>query len=67
MKNLSLKLDIFKITDYLLLKHKIMGFKHKQTGVHFENRKQAVILMGQTRYKQFLSNEEFEWDNEEDK
>lgn len=44
-----------------------MGFKHKQTGVHFENRKQAVILMGQTRYKQFLSNEEFEWDNEENK
>jgi hypothetical protein len=37
----------------------IMGFIHKGTGIKFENRKQAVILMGQTRYNKFLKNNEF--------
>jgi hypothetical protein len=41
-------------------------FKHKQTGITFENRKQAVILMGEMRYKKFLNNGEFEWDNTEE-
>ncbi len=42
-------------------------FIHKETGITFKNRKQAVILMGETRYKKFLNNGEFEFitDNKE--
>lgn len=40
-------------------------FTHKETGITFKNRKQAVILMGETRYKKFLNNGEFEWDKED--
>lgn len=39
-------------------------FIHKETGIKFENRKQAIILMGQTRYKKFLSNNEFEFNTD---
>lgn len=39
-----------------------MGFIHIPTGIYFENRKQAVILMGINRYKRFLANKEFQWD-----
>lgn len=36
---------------------------HKETGVRFENRKHAIIIMGQSRYKRFLDNGEFEFVN----
>lgn len=42
-------------------------FKHIGTGIVFENRKQAIILMGETRYKRFLKNKEFDWRNQDDK
>ena len=34
-------------------------FIHKRTGTVFENRKNAIILMGQNRYKKFLKDSEF--------
>lgn len=40
-----------------------MAFIHTPTGVYFDNRKQAVVIMGQKRYKQFLYNGEFNFDN----
>ena len=42
-------------------------FKHKKTGIKFDNRKQAVILMGQSRYRRFLKDREFEFEQETDK
>lgn len=36
-------------------------FRSKSTGVIFDNRKQAITLMGQVRYKKFLKEEDFEW------
>lgn len=39
-------------------------FKHSKTGITFENRKQAIILIGQNRYKKLLRLGEFEWDND---
>ena len=36
---------------------------HIPTGLEFENRKQAVILMGQTRYRKALKNREFLFPN----
>ena len=37
-------------------------FKHKTSGIIFANRKQAVKLLGQNRYKRLLSNGEFEFE-----
>lgn len=37
-------------------------FKHVTTGVIFNNRKEAVKLMGQSRYKKALANHEFVFD-----
>lgn len=34
-------------------------FKHTPTGLQFENRKQAIILMGHKRYCAALKNKEF--------
>lgn len=34
-------------------------FKHTPTGLLFENRKQAIILMGHKRYCAALKNKEF--------
>lgn len=42
-------------------------FRHKNTGTIFRNRKDAVILMGESRYKRFLKNEEFEFITTEEK
>lgn len=36
-------------------------FKHRKTGVIFNNRKDAIIIMGQKRYCRFLENGEFEF------
>lgn len=36
-------------------------FTHKTTGVFFENRKQAIKLMGRGNYKRALKNKEFEF------
>lgn len=38
-------------------------FIHKETGTKFNSRKDAIILMGEQRYKKFLSNGEFEFTN----
>lgn len=39
---------------------------HKSTGIKFENRKQAIEIMGHTRYNRFLKNKEFIFiDNQE--
>lgn len=40
---------------------------HKPTGIKFNNRKEAVIIMGQKRFCKFLKNGEFDFtvDNEE--
>lgn len=38
-------------------------FTHKSTGVEFKNRKDAVTIMGQSRYKRFLANGEFEFED----
>lgn len=42
-------------------------FIHKETGLTFENRKQAKQVMGQGRYKRLLAKGEFEFitDNKE--
>lgn len=40
-----------------------MSYTHKPTGLTFENRKQAVILMGQSRYRRALKNHEFDFPN----
>lgn len=37
-------------------------FKHTYTGVIFNNRKEAVRVMGQSRYRKALRNHEFEFD-----
>lgn len=37
-------------------------FKHTFTGVIYNNRKEAVRVMGQTRYRIALKNREFEFD-----
>lgn len=44
-------------------------FRQKSTGLVFENRKQAIMAMGQVRYRKFLSMGDFEWNYkpEEDK
>ena len=42
-------------------------FKHKKTGIKFDNRKQAVILMGQSRYRRFLKVREFDFEQDTDK
>lgn len=49
-------------------------FTHKSTKVFFENRKQAIQLMGRGNYKRALRNNEFEFidfkkmeDNQNDK
>lgn len=34
-------------------------FKHTPTGLTFENRKQAIVLMGHKRYNSALKNKEF--------
>lgn len=39
-------------------------FIHKPTGHKFENRKQAIILMGHKRYEMFLKNGDFEFIND---
>ena len=39
---------------------------HIPTGLQFENRKQAVLLMGQKRYRKALKNREFLFPNYED-
>lgn len=36
-------------------------FKHRKTGVIFDNRKDAIIIMGQKRYCRFLEQGEFEF------
>lgn len=36
-------------------------FKHKFTGIIYNNRKEAVRVMGQCRYKRALRNREFEF------
>lgn len=36
-------------------------FIHKRTGTVFSNRKNAIILMGQNRYRRFLKDSEFEF------
>lgn len=36
---------------------------HIPTGLEFENRKQAVLLMGQKRYRKALKNREFLFPN----
>ena len=41
-------------------------FTHKRTGIKFENRKQAVILMGQSRYRKFLKDREFDFGQAKD-
>lgn len=41
-------------------------FKLKTTGTIFENRKEAIKIMGQSRYNRFLRNKEFEFINKED-
>ena len=41
-------------------------FIHKTSGIIFTDRKQAVKLLGQTRYKKLLSNSEFEWEIKDD-
>lgn len=41
-------------------------FKHKTSGIIFQNRKQAVLLLGQNRYKRALRNCEFQWNIDED-
>lgn len=47
---------------------------HRETGVIFKNRRDAVIIMGEARYNRFLSQGEFEfvdnpnhWKNSEKK
>ena len=39
-------------------------FKHTFTGIIFNNRKEAVRVMGQSRYRKALKNHEFEFDYE---
>lgn len=34
-------------------------FIHEPTGIKFENRKQAIVLMGRKRYKEALADSEF--------
>ena len=41
-------------------------FTHKKTGIKFKNRKQAVVLLGQTRYRKLLKYREFEFADLED-
>lgn len=36
-------------------------FKHIFTGIIYNNRKEAVRVMGQSRYKKALSNREFDF------
>ena len=38
-------------------------FKHIPSNLTFENRKQAIIVMGQKRYKEALKNKEFKFSN----
>lgn len=38
-----------------------MGFTHKPTGTFFENRKNAIIIMGHKRYCQSLKKKEFDF------
>lgn len=38
-------------------------YTHIPTGLTFENRKQAVMLMGQKRYRKALKNREFLFPN----
>lgn len=42
-------------------------FIHRKTGTVFENRKNAVIIMGQNRYKRFLKDNEFLFIDENEK
>ena len=41
-------------------------FKHTTSGIIFRNRKQAVLLLGQNRYKRALRNREFQWKIKDD-
>lgn len=36
-------------------------FKHQRTGLIFNNRLDAIITMGTSRYRKALKNKEFEW------
>lgn len=40
-----------------------MGFTHTPTNTYFENRKNAIIVMGHGRYNKALKNKEFDWNN----
>lgn len=40
-------------------------FKHIPTGLFFQNRKQAIILMGHKRYNAALKNKEFVFPDKE--
>lgn len=41
-------------------------FKHIPSGVTFENRKQAILVMGHIRYKKALASKDFLFENNED-
>lgn len=38
-------------------------FIHRKTGTIFTNRKNAVIVMGQSRYRRFLKDGEFDFED----
>ena len=38
-------------------------FRHLPTGLEFENRKQAMVLMGKKRYCKALEKKEFDFQN----
>lgn len=42
-------------------------FIHKPTNLKFENRKQAIQVMGTSRYNKALKNREFLFNNENNK
>lgn len=42
-------------------------FIHKPTNLKFENRKQAILLMGTSRYNKALKNREFDFNIQDKK
>lgn len=44
-----------------------MGFIHKPTNTYFDNRKNAIIVMGHRRYCKALKNKDFDWENDENR
>lgn len=56
-------IDILIITIQILL----FMFIHKPTNLKFENRKQAISVMGTSRYNKALRNKEFDFNVENKK